>query len=189
MGAVEHVERRGDTDGHEKHDLEGNEGGLCCSLRPNGMHGLFQFIDCRLQPLQFKIGITCHAMLPNTSLRMFACRAAPVTADEFPDDDASDPETAWPRLQEDDPALHALWGESVSVQISERHSDSTGQFDWPSMPLPHVVQSQIKFGEAGVCAQAGLPVCDVVPRDRASRSGWHRLAEKSDQKPRVHAEA
>jgi hypothetical protein len=121
------------------------------------MHVLFEhkLIEFRLQPLQFKIGITCHAMLPNTSLRMFTCRSAPVTADEFPDD-ASDPETAWPRLQEDDPALHALWGESVSVQISERHSDSTGQFEWPSMPRPHVVQSQIKFGEGGV------GVCDCV---------------------------
>jgi hypothetical protein len=77
---------------------------------------------------------------------MLTCRAAPVTADDFPDDGA-DGQVQWPRLRDDDAALRVLWGSSISVQPNERHSDSTGEFDWPHMPIPHVVQSQMQFGE------------------------------------------
>jgi hypothetical protein len=84
--------------------------------------------------------------LPNTCLRSFTCRSAPVTAEDFPDES----ESAWPNLCDDDDSLQVLWSPSVHVTPSERHSHSTGQFDWPSMPSPHVVQSQMKFG-ATVC--------------------------------------
>jgi hypothetical protein len=111
-----------------------------------------------MKPLQFKIGISSRAVLPNTCLRMLRCRAAPVTADEFPDEDAL-PDSAWPKLQEDNAELRALWSDSVSVAPSERHSDSTGDFDWPNMPLPHLVQSQVLIGECQHCSGAAAHAC------------------------------
>jgi hypothetical protein len=98
-----------------------------------------------MKPLQFKVCISSRAILPNTLLRMFGCRAAPVTADEFPED-VPDSSSDWPLLQEDYSALRVIWSESISVMPHERHSESTGDFDWPTLPNPHVVMSQVAFG-------------------------------------------
>lgn len=77
---------------------------------------------------------------------MFSCRAAPLAAEEFPDD-TTDSDLAWPRLQQDDAVLRVHWGESISIKPNENKSDCTGTFDWPLIPAPYVVQSQVQYGE------------------------------------------
>ncbi len=113
---------------------------------------------------------------------MFTCRSAPVTADEFPDD-VSDLETAWPRLQEDDPVLHVLWGASVSVGINERSSDSTGQFEWPSMPPPYIVQSQTKFGEGCICVLRGFIIIFNGKSVQELFTSGHRTLARRKRRP------
>jgi hypothetical protein len=99
--------------------------------------------------MQFTVAISSRAFLPDTCVRMFSCRVAPVAAEEFPDDE-TDSDPAWPRLQEDDAVLRVHWGDSINIKPCDWHSDSTGKFDWPHMPAPHVVQSQTVNGEACV---------------------------------------
>ena len=82
-------------------------------------------------------------------MRVFSCRAAPLAAEEFPDE-TTDADPAWPRLQDDDAVLRVHWGDSMIIKPDEYRSDSTGTFDWPHMPAPHVVQSQMQYGETFV---------------------------------------
>jgi hypothetical protein len=99
-----------------------------------------------MKPLQFKISIESRALLPSACLRTFQFRASPATAEEFADE-ATDFDSSWVKLHDDCPALRVMWSESVAVMPNERQSQSTGEFDWPELPVPHVVMSQVKFGE------------------------------------------